>query len=47
MKYRKTPESDEWKIPIIVELLQTRCSSVNLSNEEQNEIDEMIRIIAT
>ena len=47
MRYSKTPESDEWKIPIILELLQTRCNSVDISNVEQNEMEEMIRIITT
>ena len=47
MKYMKTPDNDEWKILIMGELLQTRCSAVDLSNQEKNEIDEMIRIIST
>ena len=47
MKYRKTPESDEWKIPIMMELLQTRYDAVDISILEQNKMEEMIRIITT
>ena len=47
MRYKKIPESEKWKVPILKELLETKFGKVPLPDLEQNELNEMIKLIAT
>ena len=48
MKYMRVPEPEEWKIPILKELLEMKNSKEkSLPELEQKELDELIFMIST
>ena len=48
MKYYRVPVTEEWKIPVVNELIQLRNGELDLSNNfEANELNKMIILLAT
>ena len=48
MKYKCVPKTEEWKIPVLNELLEIKIfSDKSLPAKEQDELNEMIKIIST
>ena len=42
MKYFRVPVAEEWRLPILTDLLKIREKKLELNNFEPNEIEEMI-----
>ena len=47
MKYFKVPITEEWKIPVVQELIKLRNGEINLSNFDENELNEMVILLTT
>ena len=48
MKYRRTPVTEQWKVPILKELLEIRRTDTSIqTDQEKSEFEEMINIIST
>ena len=48
MKYKCMPETEEWKIPVLKELLEIKnLEDKSLPDLDLDEMNEMIRIIST
>ena len=47
MKYKKVPTTEEWKIPLVKELIQLRNGDLNLSNFDITELNEMLILVTT
>ena len=42
LKYFRVPGTEEWRLPILSELLKIREKKLELNNFEPNEVEEMI-----
>ena len=48
MKYYRVPATEEWKIPVVNELIQLRNGELDLSNDfDANELNEMLIFLTT
>ena len=47
MKYHKVPTTEEWKIPLVNELIEMRNEDIILSNSDNNELNEMSFLLTT
>ena len=47
MKFVHVPEQDEWKIPILNELLKVQNDCLTLSEFDRNDWNDMIKILTT
>ena len=45
LRYFKVPEAEQWRLPILGELLMIREDNVRVDNLETNEVEEMIEHI--
>ena len=43
LKYFRVPVTEEWRLPILRELLKIREKKLELNNFESDEVEEMIR----
>ena len=47
MKFKVLPEEEKWRVPLILELLETRYKSIDLQGFEIKEINDMINDACT
>ena len=47
MKFQKAPPDDEWKIPIVMELIQVRNGISTLSEFNKNDLTNMLNMLTT
>ena len=47
MKFFHVPEQDQWKIPVVDELLNVQNDSLSLTEFDRNDLNEILRILTT
>ena len=47
MKFFQVPEQDEWKIPVVYELLNVQNDSLSLNEFDRNDMNEMLKMLTT
>ena len=47
MKFCRVASEDEWKISVVKELIQTKNGMLNLSEFDNNDLTDMIKILTT
>ena len=47
MKFFRVPHEEQWRIPLVKELMETKHGDLKLSELDNNDLNEMVKMLTT